>query len=337
MLPCSGCFRHIHATEASCPFCATPLEFAPPPARARAGGGAFALVVTLLLGSAACSTDASSTEGQTTTTTTQGEPTTETIGDESTTQESTGSEGEMEETEDPPNTSGSFYAPASDIGPVGECDPFMQDCPDGEKCVPFLEEGDPGPYGTNKCVPVIGAEEPGSPCTSEGVFEAVDDCDETSICFPLDADGTTGTCTALCTGTADNPVCEPGTGCFVAYDGSVNACLPACDPLLQDCAPGEACYWASTDFLCLPPAEDAGALGDACDTITGCDGGNLCISGEVQANCSDANCCTELCPRSDPDFACSDPDYVCEAFFEEEALPPDSPELEIGVCIDPQP
>ena len=75
-----------------------------------------------------------------------------------------------------------------DVSEIVECDSFEQDCPEGEKCVPYGSTG--GNWDANKCVPVMGDQEPGEPCWWGGVVEATDNCDETSACWDVwDVDG----------------------------------------------------------------------------------------------------------------------------------------------------
>jgi Mg-chelatase subunit ChlD len=113
------------------------------------------------------------------------------------------------------------FVPSDDLGGVSECDPFMQDCPEGEKCVAYASTG--GPLDANKCVPVTGDGMPGEMCIYDGVVEATDDCDAVSYCW--DVTDVTGTCTQFCAGTADAPVCPEGLECLLAYDGALNLCV----------------------------------------------------------------------------------------------------------------
>mgnify|MGYP006921782934 CR=1 FL=1 len=95
---------------------------------------------------------------------------------------------------------GLTFIPYDDIPPLS-CDIFAQDCPEGEKCVPFAST-DSGVWDGNKCVPVQGDQAPGEDCTWTGIVEATDDCDANSICWnaELVGDQYVGTCVAQCTG-----------------------------------------------------------------------------------------------------------------------------------------
>ncbi|WP_258183010.1 ribulose phosphate epimerase [Enhygromyxa salina] len=244
----------------------------------------------------------------------------------------TGNSGEGEDdgtdTEDP-STSLTFV-PEDDFGGVSECDPFAQDCPDGEKCVPYGSTG--GNWDANKCVPVTGAGVPGDTCTYAGVVEATDDCDATSHCWDvMDVDGqNVGVCTAFCSGTADDPICEPGTSCLIANEGSITMCITQCDPLLQDCAAGLACFWAVSDFQCIFTSGEI-PTGETCGYINDCEVGDTCLNAEVMPDCAGSACCGDFCSLSEP--VCPLAGTECSAFFEEGMAPPGYED--VGVCILP--
>ena len=100
----------------------------------------------------------------------------------------------------------STFVPTEQDTPNNHCDPLEQDCPEDEKCVPYSSTGGNWDY---KCVPVLGNQAPGQPCTSSGTLESTDDCDETSWCYD-------GECAPFCMGPADALECPPGTACLVA-------------------------------------------------------------------------------------------------------------------------
>ncbi len=223
-----------------------------------------------------------------------------------------------------------FVPMGDDFGGVSECDPFLQDCPEGEKCVPYGSTG--GNWDANKCVPVMGDGAPGDQCTYGGVVEATDDCDATSHCWDvMDVDGmAVGTCTQFCTGSADAPDCPPGTSCLIANDGSINMCITNCDPLLQDCGAGLACFWANGNFNCIFTTQDI-PLGEPCGFINDCAAGTACLTAEVMPNCNGSACCGSFCDLSDP--VCPQDGTECSAFFEEGMAPPGYEN--VGVCIIP--
>jgi hypothetical protein len=234
-----------------------------------------------------------------------------------------------------PSTSTSLttspFVPMTDFGAVSECDPFLQDCPDGEKCVAYGSTG--GNWDANKCVAVTGSGAAGDPCTYGGTVEATDDCDADTHCWDvMDVDGmAVGVCTPFCTGTADDPICGPDTSCLIANEGSINLCVATCDPLLQDCSSGLACFWANNGFNCIFTTQDI-PLGEACGFINDCAPGLGCLTAEVLPNCNGSACCGSWCSISEG-AACPTMGTECSAFFEEGMAPPGFED--VGVCILP--
>jgi hypothetical protein len=228
-------------------------------------------------------------------------------------------------------TTGFIMTP--DGGPVeSTCDPFMQDCPEGEKCVPWGSSG--AEWDANKCVMVTGSGQPGDVCTWGGIVEATDDCGADSICWDvMDVDGQLiGVCTPFCGGTADAPICEPGTSCIIANDGSVTLCLKTCDPLLQDCGAGLACFYAVSDFNCIFTTQDI-PTGEPCGYINDCAAGNYCADAAALPACNGSACCASFCDFSDPNAMCPTAGTECVSFFEEGMAPPGYED--VGVCILP--
>lgn len=210
------------------------------------------------------------------------------------------------------------------------CDPWMQDCPNGEKCVPYSNNG--GPWNANKCVTITGEGQPGDVCTSDGVSQGTDSCGADSHCWDvMDIDGQLqGVCTTFCQGSPDNPVCGPDTACLNANEGSINLCVATCDPLSQDCGSGLGCFWANNDFQCIFTAGDIMG-GEACGFINDCAPGHLCAAADLLPNCNGSACCTPYCDLTTPE--CGDPATECSAFFEEGTAPPNYES--VGVCIIP--
>jgi hypothetical protein len=241
-----------------------------------------------------------------------------------------GGDGDGDGDGDPTTTTMGGFVPDEDFGGVSECDPWTQDCPMGEKCVAYGSTG--GNWDANKCVAVTGDGAAGDTCTYGGVVEATDDCDANTHCWDvMDVDGQPiGVCTAFCTGTADNPMCEPGTSCLIANDGSINLCITNCDPLLQDCGSGLACFWANGNFNCIFTTQDI-PLGEPCGFINDCIAGTGCLTAEVMPNCNGSACCGSFCDLGDP--TCPQAGTECSAFFEEGMAPPGYES--VGVCIIP--
>jgi hypothetical protein len=324
MYPCPECKRHLRATEVNCPFCGADLASKQAPAFAWTVHAALGAL--MFLGSTGCSTkDPTAESGGTTTSQDSTTEASTTIDD---TSESGMVDTETDTDDGPDDTNsegGSFYAgPGVDWGGISGCDPFLQDCPDGEKCVPYASAG--GNWDANKCVPITGDGQPGEACTYGGLVEATDDCDGTGICWDVELiDGNMiGTCTAFCEGTADEPECDVGEACLIANDGSINVCVASCDPILQDCPEGSACQWSGSDFTCLPGADEPSD--QPCD-FGECPAGWTCVNGELAPNCGGAPCCAAFCSLSEP--TCADPNTECVPLFED---PP--PEYEdVGICI----
>ncbi len=221
-------------------------------------------------------------------------------------------EDEPEETdgeEEPDDTDGcSFLCPKDDDNnPVAaECDLWTQDCDDGEKCMPWANNGG-GSWNASKCTPVNSEPgQPGDPCTVEGSgVSGVDTCIAGAMCWDVDEENN-GTCVALCGGSPAAGVCDdPTTSCIIANDGFLPLCLEVCDPLLQDCADGSACYPGDDGFVCVPDASgpDQGAFGDPCEFTNACDPGLLCAGAAAVPGCESARCCTDFCDLSDPEPA----------------------------------
>jgi hypothetical protein len=257
-------------------------------------------------------------------------------GSESSTSESESSGSESESSSESTDATTFEFVPEFDIVGDGDCDSYAQDCPEGEKCVPYSSTG--GIWDANKCVPVLGEQEPGEPCHYSDTVSSTDDCDATSFCWDvMDVDGEwIGTCASFCTGTADDPQCPDAPGCadascLINGDSSINLCLPSCDPLAQDCNPGLACYWAGNDFNCIFFTQNL-PIGEVCGFINDCVGGAVCTASELLPNCAGENCCTPFCDTAALVDPC--PELLegtsCQVFL-------DSPEegCAVGSCLAP--
>lgn len=319
MIPCPDCKRHIHESDASCPFCGRAQAATSTPWTALLG----AALVTATMGLSACSTDSKGDEaGTTTVADTESDTDTETT---NTTQEEDGPN-------DLDNGGGSFYAGPEDettAGGVPQCDPFLQDCNEGEKCVPWASSG--GNFDANKCVTVVGEQAAGEACNYDGPVASTDDCDGQSFCWSADEDGV-GVCRAFCEGTADDPECAAEHSCLIANNGSINLCIDTCDPLAPDCPEDQVCAWAGSGFLCVD-SEGTGLLGEPCDQIADCGPGLICLTEEVLPACAGTACCVEFCNVDDPQPVCTLEGTACEPFYP----PGEAPEgyENVGVCISP--
>lgn len=229
-------------------------------------------------------------------------------------------------TEEPIDETGNpFLIDPDDGGTIFECSLWLQDCPQGQKCTAWANDGG-NSWNAWRCVPI--AEDPGAPgdpCIIEGsAVSGLDDCELGSMCFYVDARTDEGTCIAFCTGSEDNPTCEvPGTTCFLPGNGVLPLCIPDCDPLLQDCGPGQACYGLNDSFSCVVDASgDMGAAGDPCEYLNACDPGTECVMPEEVPGCMGAlGCCSAYCSLADPMPPCL-PGQSCVPYFEPGMAPP---------------
>ncbi len=223
-------------------------------------------------------------------------------------------------------------------GPPPDCDLWAQDCPDGEKCMPWANDGG-NSWNSARCSPVDDAPgQDGDECTVEGSgVSGIDSCGIGLMCWNVNEENN-GTCVPFCGGSEANPTCDdPDTNCVIANDGFLILCLPNCDPLLQDCNEGEACYPINDGFACAPDASGtAGLFGDACEFINACDAGLFCANAEAVPDCQGSQgCCSTFCDLSaaDPNAACEGAGQECVTWYEEGQSPPGSED--IGACAIP--
>jgi hypothetical protein len=233
--------------------------------------------------------------------------------------------------------SGSESGPYFDVGNGGgfivfadlpadwSCDPFAQDCPVGEKCMPWASDGG-DTWNATRCTSVADdPSQPGDPCNVEGsATSGIDDCDFGAMCWGVDPITLDGVCIELCQGAIENPVCTlPEEQCVIANDGALTVCLPTCDPLLQDCIAGNGCYPVNDIFACYP--EGAGAYADACESFNGCDPGLFCAG---------AAGCSSLCDTAagNPDAQCG-MGQSCVSWYAEGTAPPGYEN--VGGCVVP--
>ncbi len=225
-------------------------------------------------------------------------------------------------------------------GPNNQCDIWAQDCPMGEKCMPWADDGG-GSWNATRCTEVSdNPGQPGDACTVEGSgVSGIDDCDLAAMCWDVDGETNTGLCVGFCEGSEDAPLCSnPDEGCSISNEGVLILCLAFCDPLLQDCSEGSACYPEVNGFFCTPDASgpDQGEIGDACGFINACDAGGWCAAAELVPGCTmSGSCCAGFCDLAEPmpsaDCAAG---TECIAYHEEGTAPPG--EEDYGVCIIPQ-
>jgi hypothetical protein len=245
MKPCVRCHRHVRRAATACPFCGVALLDVQAPAT-------WALGLAML---AACggdkmsddstsSTTSQTSEAQTTTaddTTTTGTPTTTAP---TTTDLTTSGCGTA--CVDTTEATGFIYG-APDLGSLLECSIETEDCPDGQKCMPWVSDGS-NMWNALKCVPIdpdpVGV---GEACVAPGNGQnGEDNCDKHVMCFEVNGDN--GICRAMC----DNGACAPEFNCLSANDGILELCLPACDLQAPMCEPGHTCIPVAAGGVCAP-------------------------------------------------------------------------------------
>ena len=256
--------------------------------------------------------------------TTMGGETTTTAGETTTTAGST--------------TGCSFISCKDGGGPnTNECDVWAQDCPDGEKCMPWANDGG-GSWNALKCSPVgPNPGQSGDVCTVEGnAVSGVDSCDLGLLCWYVD-ENNEGSCLDQCTGSEEEPVCPANTVCDVTNMGVLTLCLPTCDPLLVNCKDGEICFYSNLagNFICdFDGSGEMGAYGDPCEFINVCDPGLFCASPEAVPGCNAGGCCSEYCDLNEPNTcAGKDEGQECLPWFEMGSAPPGLDH--VGACVIP--
>lgn len=210
------------------------------------------------------------------------------------------------------------------------CDPWVQDCPDGDKCAPANTGcGEPDTWSSWACVPVVEDAAPvGAPCTAQTPFSGRDDCELGALCWDLD-DQLKGTCVALCDGSPEAPVCAAGTSCFQGEDGVLTVCLADCDPLADDCGADAACVPADAAWVCMLQAAPGAAFA-ACEGADQCADGLACADPAGIDACPPGavGCCLPLCDLGAP--ACPDATPTCASWYAPD--PPPAGLESVGVC-----
>lgn len=240
-------------------------------------------------------------------------------------------------------------APTSTL--ILECDAYAQDCPEGQKCAPIIDDGGSA-WNATKCVGVTGMDQPGEPCHTDDLSSGIDSCIKGAICWNVDMDGN-GTCIAQSTGTPWAPSCDPGSSPVTENDGVLNLCFPDCNPLGDDCGANEVCisdqWWsgAPDGFICVVDGApyDWGQAFDPCEFVNTCDPGLMCYdTASVSTGCypGSLGCCTPFCDTSLAN-ACPGMDQQCVPYLdpmwlESHPTPPgEDPFREtLGLCLKPQ-
>ena len=232
-----------------------------------------------------------------------------------------------------PPPSADCETPSPYVG-EGTCDPYAQDCPEGEKCMPWANDGGSA-WNATTCRPL--ANDPGQigdACTVEGSgVSGVDDCDLGLMCWNVDPETNVGECVELCGCGPDEPTCGGGgTTCVIVNNGVLPLCIGVCDPLGDDCLDSEVCVGIPDETLSLPAdyffcAPDAsGGMsqpGDPCEFLNACPAGTMCLDASFLpgGSCFGTGCCTEICDEGNGGAECSIAGTDCISLFGEGAAP----------------
>jgi len=279
--------------------------------------------------STAGTTDATTQDPTTTTDDPSGTSTTDTTSTPTTAAPTTG-----DPTTSSTDTCGFVCPPDMPIS--NQCDPGSQDCPDGEKCTPYVMTPGACCVDAVHCVQVTGEKLYGEPCTREST---TDDCAKGFFCM-TETSGSTGegVCEPLCVAGDDSSCEEFGNSafCISFNDGFLPLCEIKCDPLLQDCSgDGFGCYAVLSDdkFICAQSgfADNFGNDGDECYTIQSCKPGLVCIASGSLDGCGAERCCSPVCDLTEMD-PCEGMEQCLPPWAENEAPPQYA---NVGICLVP--
>lgn len=225
-----------------------------------------------------------------------------------------------------------MFDPTADAG-AGDrpCDPWAQDCPDGEKCTHWFD----GYQASTRCVPVApDPRQPGEPChVEDGALSGLDNCALGSICHYVNEQGV-GSCVELCGGSPEEPTCsDPQAMCELCGEGCPAMCLIACDPLAPECDDGQVCAPNNGGgFACTNAGapDGTGGYGGVCEFANDCDAGFACVPADLLPSCDGKYCCTTWCDLEAVE-PCP-PELVCKAWDPNQA---DEEYADVGVCALP--
>ena len=216
-----------------------------------------------------------------------------------------------------------------------ECSLWDQNCPPGEKCVPWANDGGAS-WNALRCVPIDpNPAGPGEPCTAEGISTSgIDNCTLGSICWRPDPKTGEGACVPHCVGTEKAPYCvDPQRSCTISGEGILTLCRDLCDPVdLDACPPSEGCYPIDGRFECqTDSSEDGGGMFENCEVLNGCNPGLLCVNPLVGGTLCDSDaggCCLPACDLSKP--ICP-PMTACTPWYQSGDAPPSVEH--VGLCV----
>lgn len=223
----------------------------------------------------------------------------------------------------------------STSGDTKQCSVWEQDCPRGEKCMPWANDG--GSWNATKCSPLDpNPGQDGDKCTvTDSAVSGIDSCDLGLLCWFVDNETGEGTCIPMCENES-SPTCPAGKTCDISNEGVLILCLEACDPVVVDCPEGQICFPAATEgFICdFDASGDAGAYGDPCEFINVCDPGLFCADPTDVPGCNAGGCCSEFCDINLPN-TCSGMGggQECIPWYEDGEAPPGLGH--VGACAIP--
>ncbi|MCA9657806.1 MAG: hypothetical protein KC486_05640 [Myxococcales bacterium] len=230
---------------------------------------------------------------------------------------------------------GAGFLTLPDAGGLAQCDPGLQDCPEGEKCTPYAADQGSCCVDSTRCAPLTGELGPGEACTREA---AGDDCALGLFCLGKSSgDVGPGICVQLCD--VNDPAACPGGACIPFNDGLLPLCEAPCDPLVQDCEGADVgCYAvvSGEQFICSQSDYDEGAGddGDACYTIQSCKPGLACVRADLQEGCAAERCCTPVCELSGDGSECPAASEACVSPWPAGEAPPEY--SDVGMCVLPE-
>lgn len=242
----------------------------------------------------------------------------------------------VESSGDEPGETGSAETGHDDTGePTGgelelHCSPWDQNCPGGQKCVLYSKDGGPE-LDAARCIAMPPApRRVDESCVVDGGYgTGLDDCDAGLMCWDV-GPSDQGVCVPICNGCAPDPQCPEGRLCASGNGNFHYMCLPACDPLLQDCIEGNQCVLGDEGFVCAPDVSGPeGQIYDDCTRANGCDHGLMCAPPDAAPGCTgseSAGCCLPFCVVGGT--TCPD-DLQCVMLFDPETHPQYA---EVGFC-----
>ena len=217
----------------------------------------------------------------------------------------------------------------SDTSDGYECDPALQECGEGKKCVPYASVGTT--WDSTKCVAGIGVREPGEPCMSpDGMSSGIDDCKAGSLCWDVDGRGV-GTCVEMCSGAELVCLDELSFDCTIYLNGILQLCFPSCDPLEPLCSEGESCLPHDNTFSCTAGTGLNVGIFEPCGNSADCSTGLLCVLSSTAVECGGKRmCCLPLCDLESADVVCPGKGQMCKSIYGESGTPEEY--AHVGVC-----